>query len=205
MSGHRTFAWFWDFAVRHEPPEMRAMRRRVAGGARGATLELGVGVGTNWQYLPEDVEYAGIDVDPYMLRRASRYARERGLAVNVQRAAAEALPFADATFDTVIATLTLCSVGDLQAALREIRRVLKPGGTFRFWEHVRPEGRVKARLADVITPAWKRVGAGCHPNRRTIEAIEDAGFTVVALDRGRARRFVPFVFGVATTAMPPAR
>lgn len=175
------------------------MRRTVAAGARGRVLELGVGVGTNWQFLPPGIAYSGIDPDPHMLRRARRHAAESGLDVDLHLAAAEALPFADGTFDVVFTTLTLCSVEDLPAALAEVRRVLRPGGAFRFWEHVRPEGRVTARLADAITPAWKRIGAGCHPNRQTVEAIRAAGFTLVELDGGRRRRrFVPFIFGVAT-------
>ena len=182
------------------------MRRTVAGGGRGRVLELGVGVGANWQFLPAGIAYSGIEPDPHMLRRAQRHAAESRLDVDLHLAAAEALPFADDTFDTVFTTLTLCSVEDLTGALAEVRRVLRPDGTFRFWEHVRPEGRVKARLADAITPAWKRIFAGCHPNRATVEAIQAAGFTMVELDGGRRRRrFVPFIIGVATTDDPTTR
>ena len=105
------------------------------------------------------------------------------------------LPFAGAAFDAVVATLVLCTVADPARALAEVRRVLEPGGEFRFIEHVRADGWI-GRVHDVITPIWRRIGAGCHPNRRTVEAIAAAGFEIV---EPRARRLpaMPLILGVA--------
>jgi ubiquinone/menaquinone biosynthesis C-methylase UbiE len=182
--GHKRFAAFWDWASRHETEADRRARRAVMSGADGAVLELGVGVGTNWQYLPEGVDYVAIDPDPYMLRRARKHAAQQGRDVKLHQVAAELLPFPDDSFDTVVATLTFCSVEDVQQSLSEVRRVLKPGGEFRFWEHVRPEGRVTGKLFDLITPLWRRIGAGCHPNRRTADELQRAEFELVSFKRG---------------------
>ena len=194
--GHRRFAAFWDWAVRHENRDGRAARAEVAGGARGRALELGVGVGANWEYLPEGLDYSGIEPDPYMLERARKHAATAGKAYDLREAPAEALPFDDATFDTVIVTLTLCTVADLSRSLAEARRVLKPGGELRFGEHVRAQSRAGAWLQDRFTPAWRKMGAGCHLNRRTAEAISAAGFEGVELRRWR-QAFMPMVTGVA--------
>jgi ubiquinone/menaquinone biosynthesis C-methylase UbiE len=196
VRGNKRFAAFWDWAVRHESPEGRASRKEVVAGARGRVLELGVGVGANWEYLPDDVEYSGIEPDAFMLERARKHAAEQGRVVDLHDARAEALPFPDNTFDTVIVTLTLCSVQDLEAALSEARRVLKPGGELRFGEHVRASGRVAGKLQDLVTPAWRKIGAGCHLNRASADAIRKAGFEVSELRRWR-QAFMPMVTGVA--------
>lgn len=195
-AGHRRFAAFWDWAVRHENTATHAARREVAGGAEGRVLELGVGVGANWQYLPEGIEYSGIEPDPFMVERARRHAAEIGRTYDLRLAAAEALPFDDATFDTVIATLTLCTVQDVERSLSEARRVLKPGGELRFAEHVRANGRAGGWLQDRFTPAWKRLGAGCHLNRATADAVRAAGFEITELRQWR-QAIMPMITGVA--------
>lgn len=197
--GHRGFARFWSWMVRHEGKEDRATRQEVAGGARGRVLEIGVGVGSNWLYLPPGLAYTGIEPDPYMLERA-RPAAPPG--IEVLEAAAEDLPFESASFDTVFTTLTFCTIADVPAALSEVRRVLKPGGEFRFWEHVRPSGRAWGRVADVATPVWKRLGGGCHPNRNTEAAIRAAGFEVRELCTSK-RGPIPMLVGVAVVPAEP--
>lgn len=194
--GHRLFAAVLDFSSRHESRGERAARRAVVSEVRGRVLEIGVGVGANWSFLPPEVTYTGIDPDPFMIERARRHASEGGLTLELVQVGAEDMPFEDAAFDTVFTTLTFCTVADVPRALAEVRRVLRPGGEFRFWEHVRPEGRVRGRLADVVTPAWKAVGAGCHPNRRTAEAFAAAGFVVKQLTPG-AIGPMPTIRGVA--------
>lgn len=202
FSGHKQFARFWDWAVRHETSEGRAARAEVAGGATGRVLELGVGVGANWEYLPEGIDYSGIEPDPFMVERARKHARERAREYDVHAARAESLPFEDATFDTVIVTLTLCTVQDVRRALGEVRRVLKPGGELRFSEHVRAQGRTGAWLQSVFTPAWRKLGAGCHLNRPAVDMVREAGFEITALKRWR-QGFMPMVTGVARTPAAP--
>src|SRR3970040_126609 len=170
-AGHRTFAAVWDWASKHEPAREKKARRRTLSGVHGDVLELGVGVGTNGGYLPEGVNYVAIEPDPYMIERAQRHASEQGREVDIRQAPAEELPFADDSFDTVVTTLTLCSVQDLQSSCADGRLVLRPGGEFRFWEHVRPEGRVSGKLADLMTPAWRGIGAGGHPHRPHAEKL----------------------------------
>lgn len=196
--GHKRFAAFWDWAVRHENEAGHAARREVAGGARGRVLELGVGVGANWPYLAEGIDYSGIEPDAYMLERARKHAAESSKTYDLRQAPAEALPFDDASFDTVIVTLTLCTVQDVPGALAEARRVLKPGGELRFGEHVRADGRVGAWVQDRLTPAWRKLGAGCHLNRPAADWIRDAGFEITELRRWR-QAFMPMVTGVART------
>jgi ubiquinone/menaquinone biosynthesis C-methylase UbiE len=195
-SRHRLFAALWDRATAHETASMQRARSQVVGHASGRVLELGTGVGTNWQFLPADIQYIGLEPDPSMAGRANRHAAEQRRSLALIQARAEDLPIAGNSVDTIVVTLSLCSVSDLTAALSEAKRVLKPGGELRFWEHVRPNGAA-ARLFDLLTPVWRRVGAGCILNRRTAEAIEAAGFQV-HLDRRFTMAGLPMVLGVAT-------
>jgi ubiquinone/menaquinone biosynthesis C-methylase UbiE len=120
--------------------------------------------------------------------------------VEVVAGRAEALPFSDWSFDNVVTTLALCSVRDLDAALAEIRRVLRPGGTLHFLEHVRGEGDT-ARWQDRLTPIQCRIADGCHLNRDTAAAIERAGFELAELERfelpAGARVIRPAIQGAA--------
>jgi ubiquinone/menaquinone biosynthesis C-methylase UbiE len=140
--------------------------------------------------------FAATEPDPYMLRRARKRARELALDVRLHRAPAEALSFPDDSFDTIVSTLVLCTVTDQQRALGEIRRALKPGGTLRLVEHVRADGRL-GRFQHLVVPIWRRLGAGCHPNRRTAASVEAAGFAIVDLER-RPLPLAPLIAGVAS-------
>lgn len=193
---HRGFAAFWEWETKHESKAERKLRRAAVAKLSGRVLELGVGVGANWPYLPADLDYLGIEPDPHMLRRARKRAAAMGHRFTVEQARAEALPFEDESFDTVLVTLTLCTVDDPQRALSEAQRVLKPGGSLIFAEHVRPEGRLAASVFDAITPLWRRVGAGCHPNRRTEQAISAAGLQIEAIERLRVNG-LPMITGTA--------
>ena len=197
MAGHRTFARVWDWMSRHEGRRERRFRAEVAGGARGETLELGYGVGSNWPFLPPEIEYTGIEPDPFMRERAGRNLPPGRGAFHPMEGDAQALCFPDANFDTVIATLVFCTIPDADTALAEARRVLKPGGELRFWEHVRAHGRFGSRAQDLITPLWKRLGGGCHPNRETLAAIRHAGFEVASLREVKIGP-LPAIVGVAT-------
>jgi ubiquinone/menaquinone biosynthesis C-methylase UbiE len=200
--GHRIFAALWDFASRHESAAQRQLRQETAGRVHGRVLEIGVGVGANWRYLPAGIEYTGIEPDPFMLARARSHAASSGREMTLQQARAEELPFDDETFDTVLVTLTLCSVDDPSRALAEARRVLKPGGSLVFLEHVRPAGRFTGRLADGVTPLWRRAFAGCHPNRLTEKEIVGARFELDAIKRQRCDG-LPMVSGAARKPTTP--
>ncbi|MCX7616907.1 class I SAM-dependent methyltransferase [Tepidiforma sp.] len=197
-AGHRRFAAAWDWLSRHESARERRLRARLAGQATGRVLEIGYGVGSNWPHLPADVDYVGIEPDPYMRERAEHH-RPAGRELDLRDGDAQALDFPDASFDTVIGTLVLCTIPDPAAALREIRRVLRPGGRFVFWEHVNARGRAGRAVLGAITPLWSRVGGGCHPNRDTLEAIEAAGFAVDDLRVGKIGP-LPAISGIARAA-----
>ena len=183
-TGHRWFAAIYDrMSARAENTFMKEIRQEIVGGARGKVLEIGCGTGASLPYYGEGVEQlVATEPDPYMMAKAKERARALGLELDLRPAAAEALPFEDGTFDTVVSTLVMCSVRDPARALAEVRRVLKPGGQFRFYEHVRYGHAFGAFWQDLITPLWRWCGAGCHPNRDTEKAIRAAGFNIVQLE-----------------------
>ena len=194
--GHRGFAACWDFATKHESNAEREMRREACARTHGRVLELGVGVGANWPFLSGEIEYVGIEPDPYMLQRAQKRATAAGEHRALKGASAEQLPFEDESFDSVLVTYTLCTVQDPPRALAETLRVLKPGGTLAFVEHVRPEGRFGGWFMDRISPLWGRTAGGCHPNRQTVDALSAAGFEIDHLEQRRVNG-MPMISGTA--------
>jgi len=196
--GHRGFAAFWQWTTDHEGEEERGLRRDLVAKLSGRVLEIGFGVGTNWQYLPKGIDYVGIEPDPFMLERAIKRAPATDPPLDLRPGRAEALPFGDGEFDNVLVTLTFCTIEDPATALSEIQRVLKPGGELLFLEHVRPEGR-KGWFMDRITPLWRRVGGGCHPNRRTLKTLEASGLAVRP-DISQSLRGLPLIAGGARKA-----
>ncbi len=182
--GHKWFAAIYDrLMARAEATFLRRVRTEVAGGARGRVLEIGCGTGANFPYYPPEAAVVAAEPDPYMLARARRRAQELGGRPMLVQAVAERLPFPDGSFDVVVATLVFCSVDDPARALAEARRVLRPGGELRFYEHVRYPGGLLARLQDAVTPLWRWFGAGCHPNRDVTRLLAEAGLEVVRLER----------------------
>lgn len=151
-------------------------------GAWGEVLEIGGGTGANLPHYRGAVRVTVSEPDPFMRAKLRPKLPGARVPVEVSAAGAESLPFPDASFDAVVSTLVLCTVPDQRAALAEIRRVLRPGGRLLFIEHVRAEGRT-ARWQDRIEPVWRRLLAGCHPNRDTVAAIRAAGFEVEVLER----------------------
>jgi ubiquinone/menaquinone biosynthesis C-methylase UbiE len=174
--GHPVFAALYDpIGASMERRWMGARRRRLLAGARGAVLEIGGGTGANLVHY-RDVDRVTIaEPDPFMRSRIGPKLQDSRVPVDVSSAGAEALPFPDGSFDTVVSTLVLCTVPDQEAVLEEIRRVLRPGGRLLFIEHVRAAGSM-ARWQDRLEPLWRRLLGGCHPNRDTVAAIEGAGF-----------------------------
>lgn len=189
MRGVEQIPWLYDaICAVCEWQGFARWRRWVTVGARGRTLDLGCGTGRNLPLYPATVRAIGLDPAADALRRARRRAPRTPLV----RASADALPFRDGAFDTVVSGLVLCSVADPPRALAEVRRVLGPGGTLRALEHVRSTRPWRARFQDWIQPAWTRVAGGCHPNRETEQAVEAAGFAIEPdgrRARGTMRRF----------------
>lgn len=159
---------------------VRRWRQWATRAARGRTLEIGVGTGLNLpHYTATPTLILAIDPDGASLQRARQ---RRSGTVTLYQARAEELPFADAAFDAVIGTLTFCSIGEPERALREVRRVLRPGGAFRLVEHVRVQNRLLARAQDLVTPLWRACAGNCHLNRDTVGLLERAGLRVRAVN-----------------------
>lgn len=164
-------------------------KRSLLGDLHGDVLEIGPGGGANLPYYSAGIRWAGIEPNLYMHRYLREKARSLDLPVALRTGIAEQMGFEDGSFDAVVSTLVLCSVSGLPRVLQEILRVLRPGGRFVFIEHVAaPDGTRTRRVQGWIRPVWKMIGDGCHPDRETWVAIEEAGF-----DRVDLRHFrVPF-------------
>jgi ubiquinone/menaquinone biosynthesis C-methylase UbiE len=177
-------------------------RRRLLAGLTGRVLEVGAGNGLNFPHYPATVtEVLAIEPEPYLRRQALAAARQAPVPIRVVDGTAEALPAPDGAVDAVVASLVLCTVTDLDQALAETRRVLRPGGKLRFYEHVRAEDPRLARWQDRLQRPWGWLVGGCHPNRDTVAAITAAGLRLVQLDRFDLQAMPPLarphVLGVA--------
>lgn len=173
------------------------MRGELLAEARGRTLELGAGTGHNLPHYPDAVDDLVLtEPDPHMARRLRRRVAERNPGepdAGVVETSAEALPFEAASFDSVVATLVLCSVRDPGRAAAEIARVLRPEGRLIVLEHVRSPDDGLARWQDRLERPWGWVAGGCHPNRDTRKALEAAGIDTAALQIARMPKTAPIV------------
>jgi ubiquinone/menaquinone biosynthesis C-methylase UbiE len=171
----RLFAGIYDaFLALGERRGMRAHRAALLAAADGRVLEIGAGTGLNLPHYPPAAQLTLSEPVAPMRHRLQERVRAAGRAADVIDAKAEALPFADASFDTVVSTLVLCTVDDPHDALREIRRVLRPGGQLVFIEHVRAadSGR-RARWQDRLATPWAAFAGGCRCNRPTTAMIDE--------------------------------
>lgn len=160
-----------------------ARKAALLAGLTGDVLEIGPGSGPNLAYYAPTIRWVGVEPNPYMHPYLRRSAARQGLAVELRQGTAEALPVPDQSMDAVVSTLVLCSVHDQAQALAEVRRVLRPGGRFLFLEHVAaPTGSRLRRLQNLVRPLWQTLGDGCHPNRETWAAIQEAGFAQVQIE-----------------------
>lgn len=199
----KIFAATYDRMVRQsDEAGVAAMRHGLLAEAGGAVLEIGTGTGLNLPHYDGKIESLVLtEPEPAMLRRLQKKAREQAPLAKILRAPAEDLPFEDDSFDTVVSTLVLCGVDDQARSLRELRRVLRPGGRLLFIEHVRSDDPNVARLQDRLN--WlNRLVVQCDCNRPTLTTIEAAGFTVTQLERTilpKAPKFArPLIVGSAT-------
>ena len=185
---HPLFARFYDrLTAGTERAGLGEMRRELLGTAAGRALELGAGTGHNLEYYTDAVtELVLAEPDPNMAKLLRERLDREGTAAgqpSVIEAPAEELPFDDGSFDTVVATLVLCTVEDPGRALAEARRVLVEGGRFLYLEHVRSARPGLARWQDWLQRPWGWFAGGCHPNRDTERTVEAAGFAIEAEGR----------------------
>jgi len=202
----RFFAMTYDRQmIKVDKAGLRAHRDGVLAGAAGRVLEIGAGTGANLRCYGAAVESLTLtEPEAPMLRRLERKAREQAPGATVLRAPAEDLPFEDATFDVAVSTLVLCGVEDQPRALRELRRVLRPGGKLLFIEHVRSGDTHLARLQDRMN-GFNHFVVGCDCNRPTLDSIREAGFTVTRLEHTTMPKVPKFASPViAGSATVPA-
>jgi len=190
-------AIFYDrFMAKTEGACLGAWRRELLGPLGGEILELGAGTGANLGYYSDRVTRLVLsEPDKHMRRRLQeRAAGHRRTGTTVAAGTAEHIESADASFDHVVSTLVCCSVLNLESCLHEIRRVLRPGGSLVFLEHVAAApGTARRRWQNGLNPLWKTVMGNCHLNRETEQAITAAGFEIIRIERESMRKAPPIV------------
>lgn len=180
-------------------------RRRLLAGLRGTVAEIGAGHGLNFPHYPPEVrEVIAIEPEPTLRAHAVKAAAAAPVPVRVVPGVADELPLADESVDAAVVSLVLCSVPDQARALGEIRRVLRPGGELRFYEHVIPRSQPKRAMLQLADRSglWPRFTGGCHPARDTSAAIENAGFQIETSERfgfatSRLQTAIPHILGIA--------
>lgn len=178
---HPIFARIYSkFSQAAEKAGNAAHRGELLAGVTGRVIEVGAGNGLNFAHYPPSVtEVVAVEPEPYLRDRAIEEVTRASVPISVVDGTAEDIPSDDESFDVAVASLVLCSVHDQTRALQEIRRVLRPGGELRFYEHVRAHDRVLARAQEIADRTlWPRVAGGCHAARDTRRAILDAGFEI---------------------------
>ena len=183
--GHPLFARVYARTSLSMDRAIVGYRRRLSAGLSGRVLELGAGNGLNFAHYPSEVtSVVAVEPEPYLRQIAERQAKSAALPIDVVDGVAEQLALADDTFDAAVVSLVLCSVRDQHAALRELHRVLRPGGQLRFFEHVRAETAGLQRFQHVLdSTIWPSLMGGCHTGRDTHAAIERAAFSIERLER----------------------
>lgn len=165
-----------------EQTKFKKIRKALLANAVGRVLEIGSGSGVNFPYYKNATRVDAIEPNPMMMQRGMENMEKAAIPIDTYEAKAEELPFADNTFDSVVATLVFCTIPDPLKALAEIRRVSKPGAVVLFFEHVRMDQPVLGRTQDILTPGWKSVCDGCHLNRDTLGLIRQSGLSVHRLN-----------------------
>jgi ubiquinone/menaquinone biosynthesis C-methylase UbiE len=173
------FPALYDCVMRTaERGRLAEWRRDVVRPADGDVLEIAAGTGLDFAHYRPGVTVVATEPDLRMLERARTRARRADATIVLVAADAEALPFRERAFDTVIVGLGLCTIPSPSGALAELRRVLRPGGVARLLEHVRTDRPIIGSLQDLLTPAWRRIAGGCRLNERTAETVRRAGFHI---------------------------
>jgi ubiquinone/menaquinone biosynthesis C-methylase UbiE len=171
-------AFYEKFTAAMERAGVADVRARLAGDLSGRVLEVGCGTGLNFTHYKLWAEVTAIEPMEDFRTFAAERAKGVPTRITVQEGDAQALPFADHSFDAALETLVFCSVPNVQQGLRELRRVVRPGAPVRFFEHVRSERTWGALVQDIANPAWRWFADGCNINRDTVAAIRAAGFAV---------------------------
>jgi ubiquinone/menaquinone biosynthesis C-methylase UbiE len=189
----RILPYLIDRAMRQET--LDPYRRRVVSAAVGRVLEIGIGSGLNLPRYARDASLViGLDPAEKSLGMATQAGRTASVRVALIGGSAEEIPIDDRSIDCVVTTWTLCTIPNVEQAIAETRRVLKPDGSWLFAEHGRSPDPGVLRWQNLLTPIWRRIGGGCHLNRPIRQLIEDAGFRIERLDTGYMKGPKPMTF-----------
>ncbi|MEH2024687.1 class I SAM-dependent methyltransferase [Nostoc sp.] len=199
--GKHFFAWVIAPSTSKYDKIVSDRKRSLFANLQGKVLEIGPGTGPNLPYYPKDIHWIGIEPNPHRHSSLQKQAKKLGLNIDLRIGNAEWLDAEDNSIDTVVSTLVLCSVPNIDYTLQAILRVLKPGGRFLFIEHVAaPQGSLLRQVQNTVTPIWKVIGDGCHPDRETWIGLGKAGFSSINYERFDAKLPIvsPHIIGVAT-------
>ncbi len=176
-------AWIMANAAANYEAAIESRKKELFAGVSGQVLEIGPGTGPNLRYFSDQVQWTGLEPNPFMIPYLEEAAKAADLSINISQTTLDHLDRPGNSFDYVISTLVLCSVPDLSKTLQQIHALLKDGGHFLFIEHVAaPKGTLLRQVQDGIRPLWHWIGDGCQTNRQTGVAIEAAGFSAVTYD-----------------------
>ncbi len=178
------------FMLYFEKRGLDAMRKKILTGVAGRVLELGPGTGVNLKYYdPQKIDsltYLDLKLKPELAKRARALCPD----ITLREGDASRLPFPGNSFDRVVFTLVFCSVADPLKGLEEVRRVLKPGGTLHFIEHVAPPGGLLQPVFNRVNPLWRHIAGGCNLNRPTLDLMTGVFREVTVVDRRFSDIFV---------------
>lgn len=175
----RLFANWYDFFMNPlEKKKFKKIRKELLSKATGNVLELGAGTGVNFPFYDAAEKVTAVEPSEYMITQSRLKLDHAMVPIEIVQASGEELPFADHTFDTVVATLVFCTIPDPEKAMMEMKRVCKPGGKILLFEHVKMENRFLAGLQELLTPAWKKICDGCCLNRNTIDLVKAQQITI---------------------------
>ncbi|MFL6560228.1 MAG: class I SAM-dependent methyltransferase, partial [Bacillus sp. (in: firmicutes)] len=180
----RIFANWYDFFMNPlEKKKFKRIRKELLSKATGNVLELGSGTGINFPFYQKAEKVTAIEPSHYMIERSFSKLKESVVPIEVVQASAEKLPFAENTFDTVVATLVFCTIPDPEKAILEMKRVCKFEGKILLFEHVRMQNRLLSTLQDWLTPAWKKICDGCCLNRNTLDLLMAHDISIIKVQK----------------------
>jgi len=178
----KMFAALYDVVNESVESKLVKFRQMTAGAASGQVLEIGAGTGANFAFYKPDTRLTVLEKNEFMFPRLINAATKSGIYTNPVKGSSFHIPFADDSFDSIVTTLVLCMVDDLENTLLEIKRVLKSGGIFYFYEHVISSKGIRSKFENYINPLWRYFTNGCNLNRDLSMSISSCGFTKIHLE-----------------------
>ena len=178
----KIFAALYDVVNQSVESKLVEFRKMTAGVASGQVLEIGAGTGANFTFYKPNTKLTVLENNEFMFPKIFNAATKCGIDTTLVKGSSFYIPFADNSFDSIVTTLVLCMVEDLESTLSEIKRVLKSGGVFYFYEHVKSSDRIRSRFEDYINPLWKYLTNGCNLNRDLGQTISNCGFEKIYLE-----------------------